>query len=166
MANIVCLDTHVLIWGIGEYGTKGQEPMIDRTKRFIKYLDNQKSQILLPSVIVAEFLMSAPPEQHPTITNLLERTFMVAPFDTQAAAMYSRIWQDKKGKGIVKQIQSGGSTREVIKVDCMLVSIAVVRGASIIYSHDQKGVAKIAEGYIDVSEVPDIPQQQNLFEEV
>jgi predicted nucleic acid-binding protein len=163
MGDLVCFDSHVLIWGISEYATDGQEDMIDRTKRFLKWLDNRKTQILIPSVIIAEFLMSVPPEHHTSITNLLERSFVVAPFDTQAASMYSRIWQEKKGQGIVKQLQKGGKTREAIKVDCMLVAIAVVRKASIIYSHDRIGVAKIAEGYIDVEEIPDIPEQQNLF---
>mgnify|MGYP001594595056 CR=1 FL=1 len=32
--SLVCLDNHVLIWGIKEQPTKGQEDMVSRTKAF------------------------------------------------------------------------------------------------------------------------------------
>lgn len=159
----MCIDNHVLIWGVGEFATNGQEDMIDRTKRFLIWLENRKVDILIPSVIIAEFLMNIPHEAHPAIIKVLEKSFITAPFDTQAAAMYARIWREKKGENVVKQLQQSGRIREAIKVDCMMVAIAVVRGANLIYSNDTIGVAKIANGYVDVSEIPNIEQQGNLF---
>jgi predicted nucleic acid-binding protein len=163
MGDLICLDSHILIWGISEYATSGQELMIDKTKRFLKWLDNRKATILVPTVVVAEFLMNVPPEHHATITNLLDRSFVIAPFDTVAAAYFSKIWQTKKDQGIIDEARRDGKTRELIKVDGMLVATAVARKAKIIYSYDNKGVCKFAEGFIEVAEIPDIPEQQNLF---
>ena len=163
MGDLVCIDTHVLIWGISNYAIPGQEHMIDRTKRFLAWLDNRQAQVLIPTVIIAEFLMNVPVEHHATITNLLEKSFVVAPFDTQSASYFSKIWQEKKGQKVVQELQRSGRTREAIKVDGMFVATAVARKASRIYSQDHIGVAKFSEGYIDVEEIPDIPQQANLF---
>ena len=163
MGNLVCIDNHVLIWGISEYATDGQEYMIDRTKRFLNWLDKTKSDILIPSVIVAEFLMTIPPDQHNLIINLLEMHFLVSPFDTQAASYFSRIWQKNKGLGVIEELQQEGRTREALKADIMFVATAIAKGASIIYSQDHNAVPRFAEGFINVSEIPDIPEQQAMF---
>ena len=64
--SLVCFDNHVLVWGIKEQATPGQEDMIPRTKAFISKLQNDKVHVLIPSVVVAEFLMPIPPDMHAT----------------------------------------------------------------------------------------------------
>jgi hypothetical protein len=162
MGDMVCIDTHVLMWGVQEYATDGQEEMIDRTKRFLRWLEGLGTQILIPTPIIAEFLMDVPSKHHATITNLLEANFIVAPFDTQAASYFARMWQEKRDQGVIDEMKAAGKTREVIKFDAMFVSIAVARKAARIYSQDHNGVAKFAAGYIDVDDIPDIPEQPNL----
>jgi len=36
----VCLDTHILIWGVKGESTPGQEDMISKAKQFFKWLEN------------------------------------------------------------------------------------------------------------------------------
>lgn len=159
--SLVCLDSHILIWSIKEEATPGQETMIPKSKAFLRWLDDTDTKVLIPSVIVAEFLMRIPPEIHTTVNNLLQRDFLIAPFDVQAAAYFSKIWQAKKEQRIIRELISSGKTRQELKVDSMIVAIAVARGASCIYSYDE-GLEKFANGYIDVRKIPELPEQESL----
>ncbi len=163
MGDLVAIDTHILMWGVQEWASDHEQHMIDKTKRFLKWLENRKTQVLVPTPIIAEFLMDVPIKFHPTINNLLETSFIVAPFDAQAASVFAKIWQEKKAQGCVDELKALGKTRALIKFDSMFVATALARKASRIYSQDQDGVKKLAEGYIDVEEIPDIPTQDNLF---
>tara|TARA_Y100000310_G_C20069107_1_gene528503 strand:+ start:51 stop:551 length:501 start_codon:yes stop_codon:yes gene_type:complete len=160
--KLVCFDNHVLIWGIKEEASPGQEDMIPRAKSFIKELDESNTKVLIPSVVIAEFLMRIPPEAHTTITNLFSKSFLVASFDTAAASHFATIWQAKKNQGGIAKIQEEmGTTREELKVDALIVATAVSHQVERIYSHD-RGVKAFGEGFVDVQEVPFIPSQYGM----
>ncbi len=40
--KLVCLDTHVIIWGIVKQATPGQENMIQKAKNLFEFLDQIK----------------------------------------------------------------------------------------------------------------------------
>lgn len=163
--SLVCLDTHILIWGIKEEATEGQEEMIARAKAFLEHLEKTDRRVLIPAVVVAEFLLRLPVEVHHTIVNLFQRAFFTAPFDLQAAERFARIWQAQRDTGRIQELsQSHGATKSELKADCMIVATAVARGTSCIYSNDDT-LQKFAEGYIDVHEMPDILTQLDLFED-
>jgi predicted nucleic acid-binding protein len=162
MGGMVCIDSHVMIWAIKEESAPGQEFMIPKAKAFLKWLDKTDVKVIVPSVVVAEFLMRIPPEIHTTINNLIQRNFISPPFDLQAAAHFSRIWQARKSQKVLQDLIDNGKTRQELKADSMIVATALARGASLIYSHDE-GLKKFAEGYIRVLEIPDVPEQKQLF---
>ena len=58
---MICLDTHVLIWRLGKYArvTKGQEEMVDRAERYIDFLQREKIEIMIPTPVLAEYLVGA-----------------------------------------------------------------------------------------------------------
>lgn len=162
----VCLDTHILIWSIKEQSSPGQEYMIPRAKKFLEYLESEKYIVLIPAIVVAELLMRVPPELHATVTNLLDRSFVIPPFDLQSSTYFARIWQDKQKQGIIKELQQNyQAQRDEIKADCMIVAIALSRGAECIYSYDKK-LRIFANGHIEVEEIPIIPNQPSLFQDV
>ena len=80
----ICVDNHILLWGLREIATEGQEDMIPRTKRFLKDCEEQTTRILVPSVVLAELLTAIEPKHHALTTNLLEKGFSIAPFDAAA----------------------------------------------------------------------------------
>lgn len=159
----VCVDTHILIWAIKEQASPGQEDLVPKAKRFLRYLESEKLIVLIPSIVVAELLMRVPPDLHPMVTNLLDKSFVIPSFDLQASTHFARIWQDRQNEGVIEELQLNyQAKREELKADCMIVAIAIANGAECIYSHDNK-LKIFAEAHIQVIEIPNIPEQQTLF---
>jgi len=131
----------------------------------MEHLEKTDTKVVIPAVVVAELLLPLPAEVHHAIVNLFQRAFMTAPFDLQAAVHFARIWQAQKDTGRIEELsQSHGATRIELKADCMIVATALAKGVSCIYSNDVK-LHKLAEGLIDVQEMPDILTQLELFED-
>lgn len=159
----VCLDTHIIIWGIKEEATLGQEKMIQKAKAFLTWLDNEGIKGILPSPVITELLMHVPVEKHLEVMTILQKKFMIPSFDNAAAQCYAKIWSNKNDAGIIEKMKSELLvTRDVIKIDCQIVAIAVVQKASCIYSYDIK-LKKFAEGIIEVKEMPELAKQLELI---
>ena len=62
MMGIVCIDTHIVIWGIKKQATKGQENMISRAESFLNWLDENKKKIIIPVPVISELLVPVPNE--------------------------------------------------------------------------------------------------------
>jgi hypothetical protein len=155
--RLICFDNHVLIWGIKEQATEGQEDNIPKAKRFIGSLASDDI-VLIPSVVVAEYLIPIPVDKHAKILKMFNRNFFVAPFDARAASKFSQIWQTNKPSEIANKVISEQKTRAELRADSMIVAIAVAQKAECIYSHD-KHVKNFAKGFIEVKEIPFIPEQ-------
>ena len=160
--KLVCLDNHILIWGIKEEATQGQEDMIPKAKRFFKWLEDEDIKVLIPANVIAEFLMLIPHEEHGNIISLFNKFFIVVPFDTAAASCFAKIWRKRNDDGTIERLKEDGATKNKITFDCQIVAIAVTHGASCIYSYDEH-IEKFADGYIEVKEIPDIPEQLHLI---
>jgi predicted nucleic acid-binding protein len=162
MMKQVCVDNHVLLWGLREVATPGQEDMIPRTKRFLAECQEQKVRVLVPSVVLAELLTAIEPRHHALTTNLLEKSFPVLPFDAAASQVFARLWQQRKESGLLERLKNeDGAVRQELKADCMIVATALAQRAEAIYSHDDK-LRKFADGVIPVLEVPRMPSQPAL----
>ncbi len=156
--RLICLDNHALIWGIKEQAKEGQEDMIPRTKAFIESINNDETSVLIPSVVVAEFLMPVPPALHAMVINLFNKNFIIAPFDALAASKFSLVSQTYKPPEEAKELIKNEATRAELKADTMIVATAVARKADCIYSHDN-WLKVLAKNFIEVKEIPFIPQQ-------
>ena len=77
----VCLDNNILIWGIRGISTPGQEGMISRTQALFEDLDASDAHIMVPAVVVSEFLTGVPKAQHQSLLEVLNRRFELPPFD-------------------------------------------------------------------------------------
>lgn len=166
---LVCFDNHILIWGIRREATPGQEEMIRRTGLLLDYLEERKANIIIPSVVVGEFMVKVPKENHQKVMNILEKRFQIASYDTAAALIAAEIWIDKnKGSsGINDELREGlqDTSRIKLKDDCKIVATAIKYKADCIYSEDE-GVKKFAEGRIDAREVPrNLMKQDGLFDQ-
>ncbi len=154
MKQLVCLDTHILIWGIKGEVTPGQEEMVEIAQAFIQHLYSEKIKAMIPAVVVAELLMKATDEnQRLELINLFNKKFRVAPFDSMAAFRFSEIWQKNH------ENKSEEDTRDKVKFDCQIVSIAVANQAKCIYTYDN-GLSKFAKGFIQTEKMPDLRETQ------
>ena len=160
--KLVCVDSHIIIWGIREHAEEGQEVMIHRTKAFFDWCKSNKTTIMVPAVVVGELLTAIEPNHHTMVVNLLETGFDIPPYDAKAAALFARLWREKKNSGLVIEIQNEmQATRQELKADCMIVAIAISRNAEVLYSHDAK-LKRFANGNIEVREIPAIQVQETL----
>jgi predicted nucleic acid-binding protein len=163
----VCLDNHILIWGIRGVATSGQEGMIQRALDLLGDLEENDADILIPSVVASEFLAGVAKTQHTELLRVLNLRFQLPPFDVRSAAMAAEIWRDaaELNPNLREQIRENfpGTERAKIKADIQIVATALVHRADILYTHD--GVLRsIATGRIDVRELPPPrPVQSALF---
>ena len=145
-----CIDNHILIWGIRKEATPGQEPMILRAELFLKYLEESKTTVVVPSVVIGEFLVKVPVEKHQEVQDVLEKRFQIVPYDAVAAACAARIFQEHKTSGANR----GNVSRDILKADIQILATAVTRKIGKLYTHDGD-LAKLAEKYLPVSQMPE-----------
>ena len=162
----VCLDNHILIWGVRGMSTPGQEQEIERAKQLFEDLDQSDARVMIPSVVVAEFLAGVPKPQHGNLLDVLNRRFQIPPFDTRTAALAAELWREaaERNPHLKDQVKEAfpGTEKAKIKADIMILATALARNADILYTHDGP-LAKVAEGRIDVSELPPLrPKQADL----
>ena len=161
--SLIVVDTQILIWAVKREATPGQEPMIEKAARYLEHLDKCKDQIIIPSVVVSEFLANVPDEREAAVLKALEKRFMVIPFDTLAAVYAARIWR-KNSEGNpspIQQLKADNFTKAKIKADIQIIGTALARKAARITTHDD-GLIKNANGHIDAGPMPDLPTQPEL----
>jgi predicted nucleic acid-binding protein len=159
----VCLDNHILIWGIRGISSVGQESMILRAKALLKDLDDENAEVLVPAVVVAEFLTGVPKDQHVELLNVLNRRFQVPPFDVRAAAAAAALFRDFAERTPTLREQLHAELPEIssvkIKADVQILATALARRADLLYTHD-RSLIKMAAGLIEVRELPPPPSVQ------
>ena len=89
---MVCLDTHVIIWGIKEEASPGQENMVQRAKSYIRHQVNQGVDLMIPAPVVAEAVVKLTT----CIRTIIESSFFIPAFDSPAALLKYQIFPNKK----------------------------------------------------------------------
>lgn len=156
--NLVCFDTHIIIWGVRGKATPGQEDSIEKAKYLINKCEKDGIKIMVPSVVVAEVLCALEPGLHNAVSELMHRRFIVPPFDTKAALHFAKMWRNKKQ---LKDDSEMSISRAEMKADFMITATAFARGANCIYSEDA-GLKNFAQDYIDVRSLPNVERQMSI----
>lgn len=156
------IDSQIFIWGIKGFATAGQEHKVEQAKAFVEWLSESDYRILLPTPMMAELLSAVPKEEQAKIKQYFDKNFVVAPFDSLASEKCGELinlslTEDKRMKAAGEQL----CPRNEIKFDCMLVSIAITKRCSKVYS-DDKHLKKFACGQIEVLNMPIIAKQATL----
>lgn len=155
MNKIVCFDTNILVWGIKQESTTGQEQNIKKAAHLISTCSENGSTVIIPSIVVAELLCGVVDSKRREQILRGMSGFRIVPFDTRAALLYAKVWTEDARKR-AKPLEV---TRPETKADSMIVATAMAHGATIIYSHDI-GMGVFAKGHIEVRELPDLPAKQ------
>ena len=161
--ELVCFDTQVLIWCIQKKASPTQEHMIPRACAFLRSLQEKKTKVMIPSVVIAEFLAKIPYAEHNTYLSLFKKHFLISPFDAVSACLFAKIWQEKaNGQSLEQLKQIPDVNKTTIKADCLIVATALASKADCIYSHDRNSLRAFANGIIDVREIEIIPMQMEM----
>lgn len=153
--NLPCIDNHILIWGVRQKATLGQEPMILRAISFLSKLSEQRTRVMIPAVVAGEFLVGTGAENIQTVHEVLSKSFMIVPYDLAAAACAAKIRRSLKLDDLKAEFLD--LRRCEITIDCQILATAITRNASVLYTHDKKliGMAKMAKVGIEVCNIPD-----------
>ena len=101
---MVCLDTHVIIWGIKEEASPGQENMVQRAKSYIRHQVNQGVDLMIPAPVVAEALIRGEVDDLRTIRTIIESSFFIPAFDSPAAFLAAEL---ERSRGVDELLEKG-----------------------------------------------------------
>lgn len=156
----VCFDTAPLIWGVRGESSSTQANMIERTKLYIATLAEQRATIIVPTVVLAEYLEGVSEGDMAGEIGALHRGFVVEPFDPFAAKIAAVLRQNEEVRDLYKR-DDDSVHKTCIKVDVMVVATAIATEADFIVSHDSH-LATIAAGRIEIRQVPEGSRQPDL----
>ncbi len=148
---IVAVDSMALVWGIRKEGTATER---SRARWLFEQLDNEGAQVLIPSVVLAEYLTLVDPKKHRDVIAELSTRFIIPPFDVQCASLAAEPFVEGKQS---RQMDEPGA-RKCLRADCLIVATAAVHGARILYSGDGKcrNLAAAAPN-LQAQDLPTIP---------
>ena len=135
--------------------------MINRTRAFLKDLSEKGKQIMIPSPVVLESLLTLSEKEMLKQQAILQSRFFVPSFDLPASVEAANLLNNRE---VIQKLRDGGARREHLKIDAQIASIAIVHGAEKIISHD-KYLKSIVQNKISVEEVPLVSEQLNLIDE-
>ncbi|MBO1020476.1 type II toxin-antitoxin system VapC family toxin [Methylobacterium sp. SD274] len=136
------------------YGEKGN--LDPRLTHLLATLDKEKATIIIPAPALSEVLVGAgdAAPRYLAIINASAR-FKVAPFAERAAVEAAAAHREAIKAGDKKE---GSPSWAKVKYDRQIVSIALVEGASVIYSND-RDIRRLAAGSsLEVVEMDELPE--------
>lgn len=158
---LVCVDTHVLIWGVQGVSRPNQSDMIPKTWCLLRDIDKAGDRILVPTPAIWEYLLGIDNEEHGNVISTFQQRFRIAPFDVKAAHIAARLWKNKMEGALDRDEWVACSGRQKLKIDCQIVAIAVACDAKIIYSEDPD-IIRYSKDVIQVQPIPPIMEQVEL----
>lgn len=129
----VAVETNVLIWGVKNQCTPGQESMKKRARQLLRVLEQEEASIIVPAISIAELMAPMSEAQRGRFLQVMEARFVCAPFNTRAASIAAKLWHEHKALPKKQQL-----TRTVLKADVFIIASAFAAGARVFYSHDAK----------------------------
>jgi hypothetical protein len=120
-----------------------------RSAILINMLEEDKERIVIPTVLVGEFLAGIDPKDHGNVIVELQKRFFCPEYDVRAASLAAELWEYNRGLP-----KDSSAKRNVIKADVMIVATAKVAGATKFYSHDSRCRAFAARAGMTASDLP------------
>lgn len=136
------------------YGDKGD--LDPRLSHLLATLDKEKATIIIPAPALSEVLIGAK-DAAPKYLGIINSSarFKVAPFAERAAVEAAAAHREAIEAGDKKE---GSPSWAKVKYDRQIVSIAIVEGASVIYSND-RDIKRLAAGSaLEVIEMDELPE--------
>ena len=132
--------------------TKDDKEKIKRADWLFRRLEQERAQVVVPTVAVTEYLTPIPKQNHADHLSLISSRCMIAPFDVKAASIAAALFY----KGKEQRTKEKTEWRSKLRADCCIVATAKAAGASVFYTNDGKCL-KLAREVMDAYDLPDIP---------
>lgn len=143
---IVAIDTQTLIFAVSREGTPEQ---LQRAEWLFEELEAENAQVLVPTIVVAEYLVPVEKRYHAATIEAIHRRFLVKPFDVECASLAAELFNI--GKPLRKSNVHMG--REVLRADTLIIATARVHKAKVLYSDDDT-CRKLANHVIEARPLP------------
>ena len=160
-------DTNVLVQAIT--GTKdgcrlsnpenGQEitDIKRRVEALIDYVETNEGKIIIPTPVLAEYLVCIDKQNHQTHLNLIQcqSCFEIAPFDVIAAIECAQMPSLKELKAMMST-----DTANKVRFDRQIISIAIALNADEVWTHDKgvfnrcKELGMVVKSLADITPAP------------
>jgi predicted nucleic acid-binding protein len=128
---VVAIDSMTLVWGIRKTGAAKEK--IEHAGYLFMALDKEESQIIIPSIVLAEYLTPIrDDEQRARTAAAIGDRFFVVPFDAKDALLAARLFNDGK----TNRQRKKPNVRAVLRADSMIVATAKNHGARVFYTDD------------------------------
>lgn len=152
----ICLDTNVLIWGVQGESHPTQRHMIRRTKQCLEFWEEAKVDIIVPAIAASEFLCHFDSDrEREAYANILSRRFTIANYDARCGLIFAQIWNANASPSARKKLHEEHQVyKTVLKADCMIIATAIERRCDEICSNDSSSLVPMAQGFIEVKDVP------------
>ncbi len=163
---IICLDTQLIQWGVLQHAGKATQNYVAAATGFIRWLDQQRVDIIIPSIIVGELLAPVPRSEHNQILSRLSQDWLIVDYDLRAARLFAEMRYDTDIKRLIDDIRRGDpyATRKHLVADIMIIATARAHNAERIYSHDGNFL-KLCSSYILAENFLNVPFQRNQPED-
>ena len=165
---MICFDTTPFIWGM--QSSSDDEATLNENFRkmrlFLERLASENQRIMIPTVVLAEYLVKVPVEDHAAEVNRIQAIYRVFPFDVKAASISADIGGSLTYQSTVNQFAetqhvTREEARQLVKVDVMIVATAIANNAERIISEDPH-IRSIAGTRIPVDPIPPVDVQLNF----
>jgi predicted nucleic acid-binding protein len=143
-----------LVWGVRKEGPKES---LERAKILFQNFERDKSQIIVPSIVVAEYLTAVDVNKRFDVAAAIGARFLVMPFDIKCTALAANLFSDGKSGRPMSQ----PNARVCLRADSMIVATAKIHGAKVFYSHDKNCRSMAKNAGMDPWDLP--THVENLF---
>jgi predicted nucleic acid-binding protein len=134
MRQAICFDTPTMIWGVREDASDNDHHMIERTKTYIKKISETGYAIMVPSPVVAEYLVGATDTQFHE-NKIIKQGFEHPDIDVRCAELAARL---QRG-GIVNVVHEEIKIpKPSIRIDTFIIAIAIVNEAEKIVTDNEE----------------------------
>lgn len=160
---MVVFDTSILVLAFDENANPPTDPATNelltecqaRIDHLIKTLSKTKTRVLIPTPVLAEYLVRAGLDRDKRLAELTSsRVFVVAPFDIRAAVECAGI---EDADYVRLRAVPESETKAKIKFDRQIVATAIARSATVIYTGDIKLAARAKRNNIEVVMTWELP---------
>lgn len=149
VSPLVAIDSMTLVWGIRRVGKEAEKL---RAAYLFAQLEQECAKIIVPAVVVSEFLCGVNPDDRDRVAATISERFSVPPFDIRCAKMAADLFMDQK----IARKMNQPHARKCLRADALIVATAKAAGARIFYS-DDKACRSMANKVMTARELPDQP---------
>jgi len=148
-SKLVAIDTQILIWGVRGQGEEWQR---EQAQWLFEELDENNAQVVVPSIVVAEYLTHVADTHRGSVLAALSDRFIIAPFDAECVVEAARLYE----LGDTMRPRGKEGSRHVLRADANIIATARCKQAAILYTADEK-CRKLASKVMNARGLPDQP---------